>query len=129
MKYDKPHLPIDALLALIESRGLAVGDRASAIHDLETIGYYRLSGYWYQWRERAPGHREERDTPGDRFVGHHTFDEAVALYAFDRRLWLILMDAIERVEVAMRVRIVHVVGERGTLAYLDAKCHGPFGRA
>ncbi|MCK4840727.1 MAG: Abi family protein, partial [Methylococcales bacterium] len=37
----------------LKDRGLIVTDVAKALHYLERIGYYRLSGYWYPFRERS----------------------------------------------------------------------------
>ncbi len=118
MLYDKPHLSFDKQLEKIEGRGLDIGNREQAKIFLETIGYYRLSGYWYGWRRAATDangnvYREDAFMPG------HAFADAVALYSFDRRLRLLLLDALERIEVALRVRIAYVAGLAGPLAYLD----------
>ena len=43
--FDKHFLTIDQQLQRLISRGMEIGDRASAVHALSTIGYYRLSGY------------------------------------------------------------------------------------
>jgi len=103
----------------MESRGLVIQDRDQATFDLRNIGYYRLCGYTYSWRVRKPGHREGIDTPAEEFVAGHTFEEAVALYSFDRRLRILLLDALERFEVACRVRVAYQIGKRGPLAYLS----------
>jgi len=34
-------------------RGMAVTDRAKALEYLQRIGYHRLNGYWYPFRERS----------------------------------------------------------------------------
>lgn len=118
MLYNKPHLTFDKQLERLTERGLAVRNEEQAMVSLETIGYYRLSGYWYAWRRVAKdsgGHpyREDKFMPG------HAFEDAVALYSFDRRLRLLLLDALERIEIALRIRIAHVAGVAGPLAYLD----------
>ncbi len=38
-------------LQLLESRGMIVTDNAKALNYLERVGYYRLSGYWYPFRQ------------------------------------------------------------------------------
>ena len=38
-------------LQLLKSRGLLVDDEQAALDYLERIGYYRLSGYWYSFRQ------------------------------------------------------------------------------
>jgi abortive infection bacteriophage resistance protein len=45
--YTKPFLSYVAQLSLLKSRGMMFADEAKALHLLEKIGYYRLSGYWY----------------------------------------------------------------------------------
>jgi abortive infection bacteriophage resistance protein len=119
MRYDKPHLTLDDQLAKMEERGLIVTDRAVAKRELARTGYYRLSGYLYQWRSATHSPGTLADGRGDEYVGLHSLEEAIALYSFDRRLRLLLMDAIERIEVAVRARVAYVYGLRGPLAYLD----------
>ena len=47
----KPHQSYQNLVALLESRGMIVSDKARAERKLSQIGYYRLSGFWYPCRE------------------------------------------------------------------------------
>jgi len=49
------------------------------------------------------------------------------MYVFDKRLRLLLLDAIERVEVAVRVDASHMLGGRDTFAHTNAGLlHGNF---
>lgn len=111
----------------MEARGLIVVDREEAKARLAQIGYYRLSGYLFQWRAANHIEADHDNGTGDTFVGLHSFEEAVTLYSFDRKLRLLLMDAIERIEVAVRVQTAHVYGRRGGLAYLDRNQTSPQG--
>ena len=45
--YAKPGLTLDQQIELMKSRGMAFPDEGIARRALQTIGYYRLSGYWY----------------------------------------------------------------------------------
>ena len=90
---------------LIISRGL-VGDRELIETRLSSVNYYRLSGYLYPFRN-----------PDDTFKAGTTFEMVWQRYAFDRRLRLLVMDAIERIEIAVRSQ----------LACHHALNHGPFG--
>ncbi|MFD7153102.1 Abi family protein [Kribbella sp. NPDC059898] len=74
----------------------------------------RLSGYWYIYRRRL-GH-SRRD---DRFVEGTTFRQVVRLYDTDRRLKLHLLDALERIEIAVRVLVGFTLGRRGAYAHLS----------
>lgn len=114
--YTKPHLDLPAQVHLLASRGLVVLDHPYAQHVLGTVGYYRLSGYWYPYRRPHPtgAGRSDDFTPGT------TFDQIVGLYDFDRRLKLHVLDALERIEIATRVQVGHVLGRRGAYAHLDS---------
>ncbi|MDL2284066.1 Abi family protein [Oxalobacter sp. OttesenSCG-928-P03] len=109
--YSKPALTIDQQADLLIRRGLA-GDRNEIKKRLASVGYYRLSAYWYPYREWAEaGQRADQLQPGTSIslIWDH--------YVFDRRLRLLLFDAIERIEIALR----------SSLSYRHAEVFGPFG--
>jgi abortive infection bacteriophage resistance protein len=93
---------------------MVIDDPSAAADLLSVIGYYRLSGYWYPYRRQLG--RGQRD---DQFVTGTNFDTVVRLYDADRRLKLHVLDAIERVEIALRVMIGFTLGKRGAYAHLD----------
>ncbi len=70
-------------------------DPAQALRQLQTIGYYRLLIYM----------RPLQNLPIKTFKPGVTFVDVVRLYDFDRQLRLICLDAIERIEVALRAAI------------------------
>ena len=50
-------------------------------------------------------------------------------YVFDKRLRLLLLDALERIEVALRVDIAHFLGARDPWAHLSPdELHGNFAK-
>ncbi|MQT72172.1 Abi family protein, partial [Pseudomonas sp. FSL R10-0071] len=51
--------------------------------------------------------------------------DAVELYLFDKKLRLLVMDALERIEIGLRVDIVYLLGQRNTFAHLDATALHP----
>lgn len=85
------------------------------IERLTTVGYYRLSAYWHPFRKPHPSdarHLLDEFKPGT------TFDEVWCRYAFDRRLRLLVMDAIERIEVSLRALLATHHSQRyGAFAY------------
>lgn len=108
MKYSKPHLSFDAQLQKSIDRGMHVDDVHAATHALQRVGYYRLSAYWHHWR------MQDNET-GSILSTYHPaarFEDAMSLYSFDRRLRLLILDAIERIEIALRVSIAYVGGKR-----------------
>lgn len=112
----KTHLSYRQQVELLVSRGMRFDDEVVAEADLARIGYYRLSGYWYPYR-RPPvlrgGPRLDAFAPGT------TWNQVVALYEFDRRLKLLVMDAVERIEITLRVRIGYTLGMRHPFTHLD----------
>jgi len=115
MKFTKPFFSYEQQADQLIARGLQ-GDKATIISHLQSVSYYRLSGYWYPFRKSdpaQPGHKL------DDFYPDATIDKVWDRYVFDRRLRLLVMDALERIEVDARTR----------LAYLHAETHGPFGYA
>lgn len=117
--YTKPYLSLLDQLALIKSRGLKVADASDALECLHRNGYYRLSAYWFPFREIVAGKRT------DAFLSGSRFEDAVALYQFDKKFKLVLLDAIERVEIAVRVEIARVLGQRDPFAHTNASLFRP----
>jgi abortive infection bacteriophage resistance protein len=95
MKFEKPAITIAEQIALMRKRGLRIDNEAEAIHFLKFVGYYRISGY------SLPLSKKSTDGTHD-FKDGVTFTDILNLYRFDRELRLLVMDAIERVEVAFR---------------------------
>jgi len=116
MPYNRPWKSFADQLQQLVDRGLEVTDPASAISYLDRIGYYRLSGYWYPFRQNAPG---PNPVKADDFVAGTHFSDALNLYVFDKKLRLLVLDALERIEVAIRVDLAHILGQRDTFAYTD----------
>ncbi|MBC6442388.1 MAG: Abi family protein [Rhodobacteraceae bacterium] len=111
MKYEKPALSIPEQIRLLKRRGMAVEDETSAQHYLKFISYYRLRAYWRPFEANAAAEGDHA------FLAGTTFRDVPALYILDRELRLLVLDAIERVEVALRAQWTHHM----------ATCHGPHG--
>lgn len=100
MQYNKPLLSISDQAQLLLDRGMQCQDRQRLEHYLAYIGYYRLSAYWlpYEQPSAVQGERNHQ------FQANTQFEEILRLYIFDRKLRLLVMEAIERIEVAVRSR-------------------------
>lgn len=106
---------------------MVISDRAKATEMLRRIGYYRLSGYWYPFRVSAPS--AKGPVIGDNFRPGTDLSTVIDLYIFDKKLRLLMLDAFERIEIALRVQISLTLGKRGPLAHRDpAALHGNFAR-
>jgi abortive infection bacteriophage resistance protein len=117
MKYTKPPLSIERQISLLQSRGMTIDNPARATRYLQHINYYRLRGYWLPFEE-IKGDADEFD---HQFKAGTTFDDALTLYLFDRKFRLLVMEAIERVEISFRTRFAHELSLKyGSHAYLEA---------
>jgi abortive infection bacteriophage resistance protein len=86
-------LPQD-LIILLRSRGLSIHDEQHAVSYLTNIGYFRLSAYFYPLLKEPKTDHKYKDGA--------TFDLALDMYRFDRKLRLLLFNEIEKIEVAIR---------------------------
>jgi abortive infection bacteriophage resistance protein len=105
MKFTKPAIDVDAQIALLKQRGLEVAAVDVARHYLRFVGYYRLAGY------ALPLQVNYNEDGSHRFLAGTTFDDVLDLYVFDRKLRLAVMDAVERIEVAVRALLSQTMSE------------------
>lgn len=110
--FDKRALSIDEHIGMLRARGLIISDDSSAKHYLNNISYYRLSAYTRPFYvPHQPVHTFRQGT---------CFDDVLQLYIFDRELRLLLLDVIERLEVALRAQLANrLAQEYGPHGYLD----------
>lgn len=116
--YTKPFLIIEQQLDLISSRGLLIHEYNYAADYLKNIGYYRLSGYWYPLRESSL--LEADRIVGDRFREGASFSQVIDLYTYDKHLRLLMLDALERIEIALRTDITLQMGQYSPWAYRES---------
>lgn len=120
--YNKPFLTVDAQLDQLAERGLSFDDRDEAHRELQSIGYYRLSGYWYPYRKPAPASGEQRPSE---FIEGASLSKVLEIYRFDARLRIEILHAISLIEVALRFSVGHTLGQRGPFAHYDATLLDP----
>jgi len=87
---------------------MEISDLSQAEFYLQHLNYYRLGAYWLPF---------ESDHTTHVFRSGTKFEEVLSLYVFDRELRLLMLDAIERVEVSIRSQ----------WAYQIAHLHNPHG--
>lgn len=86
----------DTLVEKILKRGLSVSSEDELRRIIRITGYYRFTGYLYPFRKQG----------SDDYEKGTTLESIWRLYSFDRRLRLIAMDALARIEVAIRAKIM-----------------------
>ena len=110
MEYNKPALSISDQLAILQQRGLAVADTAKAEDFLNNVSYFRFAAYLRIFKQ-----------PDDTFRAGTTFEQVATLYSFDVELRKLLFGAIQRIEIALRSRVIHQFSlAHGPFWFLDA---------
>ena len=97
--YAKPPKAIQQHIEQLSSRGLRFSDSDTerAVRYLTHIGYYRLSAYFIPF-EVSPQDSKRTHL----FKSGTEFNQVLELYIFDRKLRILVMEAIERIEVSTR---------------------------
>ncbi len=115
MKFTKPPRSIEEQIQILIDRGLSISNQDIAKRYLFHSNYYRLRAYWLHL---------ESDQTTHEFKEGATLEEAINLYEFDREFRLLILDAIERLEVSFRTQwafqIAHLYGAH---SYLDPKIY------
>ncbi len=110
--YTKQALSYAEQIDQLKIRGLVVGNELKALHLLEVISYYRLSGYWYPMLVDKQNHI---------FKPNSSFETAFNIYKFDRKLRIFILGELEKIEVAVRSKMIYILSHsRGTFWYLDS---------
>lgn len=94
MQYNKAPLSSQEHIEILKNKGLVIDDIQKAEQYLNQIGYFRLSAYF------APFYSTKES-----FAPQTTFNDVLDIYIFDRKLRIILLDIVERIEIAIRTAI------------------------
>ena len=89
MNYDKQPINIDEQLALLQNRGLMIGDIVTAKLQLRNISYFRIASYLRYMEEDQLHHL---------YKSGSTFEQAINLYLFDKELRQLIFKAIQDIE-------------------------------
>ena len=103
IQFDKTYIRPFEIIALLKDRGLNIGDSGRAEHYIRNIGYYRLSAYLYPLLQMPK--------EAHRYKAGSTFQDALNLYRFDKKLRLFLFNEIEKAEIALRSALANIVAE------------------
>lgn len=113
--YEKLAIPHDDLIKHIKDKGLIINDDSILKNALTHIGYYRLRGYFYPFYETQSVEKiikeegkEDRKKTTIELVSPKTFsknsnlNDVIALYNFDRRIRLLIIEQIQIIEISLR---------------------------
>ncbi|HJT42096.1 MAG TPA: Abi family protein [Rhizomicrobium sp.] len=93
---------IDQLISLLNERGLQIEAPEAAQHILKTVGHYRLESFYRAFYNQPK--QFDHSVP----IG---IEDVANLYLFDRRLRLLILGPLEKLEVALRALIVKELGD------------------
>lgn len=111
MKFTKPATSFEQQIQILEARGMNIPDHDRAHHYLAHLNYYRIGAYWLPFEEDHETHTFKKGT---------SFETVLSSYVFDRELRLLIIDAIERVEVSIRTQWAYYLAHSyGTHAHLQ----------
>ncbi len=99
--YTKPPTRLAEQVAQLERRGLIISDKSNAEFYLAQLNYYRFAAYCLPF---------EQDHSSHQFQPNTHFEDVLNLYVFDRELRLLVLDAIERIEVSLRTQLAYHLG-------------------
>ncbi|MHA4739170.1 Abi family protein [Dyadobacter sp. MSC1_007] len=106
--YTKQALSFDQQLKLLIQRGLIIENPDKTLHLLESVSYYRLSAYWHPFLADKQNHL---------FKAGSKFENIFSLYCFDRELRSLIISEVEKIEIAVRAKMIYVLSRK----------FGPFG--
>lgn len=101
--FNKPPLTYSQQVQQLKDRGLLINNEQKALHLLESVSYYRLSGYWYPLLQDKQNHI---------FKQGAEFETAFKLYCFDRELRKLVLAELEKIEIAIRAKMIYVLSHK-----------------
>jgi len=102
IRYSKKPNDINDLILKMNSRGLDCSNTLLTEQSLSYIGYYRLRGYFYPFYKMDTSQTKPSLIEPKSFENNIKFEDIIDLYEFDRKLRLIVLEEIQKVEVALR---------------------------
>ena len=96
--YTKQPLSIAGQIQLLKDRGLLFGDETHAATFLSEVSYFRFVQYLRPM---------EADKVHHTFKPNSRFEDALTLYNFDTQLRILIFEAIQEIEIALRTKVNH----------------------
>lgn len=130
-RYEKKFLSLAQQAHKLRDDGLDIGEPEDAVKILQRCGYYRLSGYWFMFRELddpdyiiikdAHGKTKRLEKRKSRFRPGTTLRQVCSIYEFDVELRQRILSALETIEIALRFQVGHTLGRVAAFAHRDPK--------
>lgn len=117
----KPYMPIPDLVKRLESLGMQVDGEAPGEY-LKKVGYHRLGGYRYVFREMLPLEEQDLDARRfrlDQYYPGSRLSEVRSLEQWDGKLRMVVLQGCSELEIRLRAAIAQVVARRDPYGYLE----------
>ncbi|MGJ3573142.1 Abi family protein [Corynebacterium diphtheriae] len=121
----KPFVEHKDLLDGLASTNLRIKNRELGLLSLRKIGYHRLAGYRYLFREFLPIEDQQRHLYTFRSKKHlwgASLEQMVELASFDCALRQSTLEATEDFEIRLRTTVAHILASYDPYAYTDTRC-------
>ena len=89
--YLKPHLTIEQQIQKLKTKNIEIDNLNKAKHSLSHLNYYRLSAYWKAYPYKIK------------------FQKILNDYFFDKELRLLILSAIESIEISLKTQISFIL--------------------
>lgn len=110
--FNKAPLTIAQQLNLLQEKGLIITDRTAAEHWLSYNSYFRLKHYSYSFKDY------KKDNGN--YIPGITFEMVKDLYSFDRKIKLLIFEALENIEIAVKTQLTNTLAAAyGSHWYID----------
>ena len=98
--YNKKFLTFDEQIGLLEDRGLIIDNKEKLLSILKHVSYYHLSIYCKAFQNE-----------NDQFKDGTTLQNVWDVYNFDKKLRLLLLDVLERIETSLKCILIYEISK------------------
>lgn len=112
-RYTYPPTDVTEQIQLLRDKGLVIEDEIAAKSWLSHISYFRFKQYSYTYKDY--------DKQDGNYIAETTFEMIRDLYVFDRRLKMLLFEALENIEISVKTQLSNIMSKvHGSHWYVDA---------
>lgn len=113
--YAHPPLDVNQQIELLKEKGLIIVDDKLAQHWLSHVSYFRFKQYSYKFKDY-----KEQD---GNYIPDTTFETVRELYIFDRKLKMILFEALESIEIAVKTILSNLMSVKHGVHWYTYPAH------
>lgn len=110
--YSRHPSSVDAQIDILHKRGMYIDDYAFAKDFLEEVYFHRFLSYSVPFFVNGNSHQYQEGAK---------FSDVVKVYEFDSKLRLLILAAIEKIEISVRTQFINLSWKYGPHFYLDYK--------